>query len=564
MFATAQRSFDDLGTPLHEVTFCVLDLETTGGAPRTDAITEIGAVKLRGGACLGRFETLVNPGTPIPPLITVLTGITEAMVLPAPMIDEALPAFLEFLGDAVIVGHNVRFDIGFLDAACVAHGVGPLANRRTDTLALARRLVRDDVANLKLSTLARHLRVPTEPTHRAMSDAQATAEVFHALLERAATFGVLGLDDLLALPSMHAHPSAQKLALTTRLPREPGVYIFRDRHGRPLYVGKATNLRSRVRSYFSGDDRRKIPQLLREAAAIDHVVCRDPLEAAIREIRLIQRWQPRFNRQGKSQRGYSYVRLTRERFPRLVVTRTVAADGALHLGPLPSANFAHLVREAIETAVPLRRCTRRIGRRAVIDSCATTCTSAQLGVATCPCAGAITDDEYAEHVALVERALTGEPHLLFEPLEARMARLAGEERYEEAAMTRDRLGALARALQRRDSVDAIRAPARLELVQRDGETPSRVELCHGRLTIEAGPGNSVATDPPDLARPPACDEIDELLIVARFVEREARRWRVSRVDGPFAWRLPRVRSYEPVGRAARSSSAVAASAPTAT
>jgi DNA polymerase-3 subunit epsilon len=552
IYADQQRSFEELGTPLHEVTFCVLDLETTGGSYATDAITEIGAVKLRGGECLGRFETLVNPGVPIPPLITVLTGITEAMVLPAPMISEALPSFLEFLGDAVIVGHNVRFDISFLDAACEAHGAPRLANRRTDTLGLARRLVRDEVPNLKLSTLARHLRVPTEPVHRAMADAQATAEVFHTLLERAASFGVLGLDDLLALPSMHAHPSAQKLGLTAKLPREPGVYVFRDRHGRPLYVGKATNLRARVRSYFSGDDRRKIPQLLREAAAIDHVVCRDPLEAAIREIRLIRQWQPRFNRQGKSHKGYSYVRLTRERFPRIVVTRTAAHDGSLHLGPLPSSAFAHLVREAIETAVPLRRCTRRIGRRTPIVDCGV-CTAAQLGVATCPCSGAIAEDDYRELAARVERGLSGEPELLFEPLEQRMQRFARDDRYEEAAMTRDRLAALARALRRRDSIDAVRMPARLELVRRDANSgvAARVELQHGRLVIEAGPGSSNGVEPPDLTAPPAHGEVDELLIIARFVEREARRWRVASAEGAFAWRLPRVASYEPVARATR-------------
>ena len=113
-----QRSFDDLGTPLHDVTFVVLDLETTGGSATSgDAITEVGAAKYRGGECLGTFATLVNPGRPIPPAITYLTGITEAMVLPAPRIDEVLPAFLEFAGDAVLVGHNVRFDMSFLQAA---------------------------------------------------------------------------------------------------------------------------------------------------------------------------------------------------------------------------------------------------------------------------------------------------------------------------------------------------------------------------------------------------------------------------------------------------------------
>ena len=107
--------------------------------------------------------------------------------------------------------------------------------------------MRDEIPNLRLRTLARHFRTSVEPTHRAYADAAATAEVLHALLERAASYGVLGLDDLLALPSMRAHPSAAKLALTARLPRKPGVYLFRDRDGRVLYVGKATNLRARVR-----------------------------------------------------------------------------------------------------------------------------------------------------------------------------------------------------------------------------------------------------------------------------------------------------------------------------
>jgi DNA polymerase III subunit epsilon len=117
MLPARQRSFDDLGTPLRDVTFCVLDLETTGGSPNECFITEIGAVKVRGGDCLGTFQTLVNPGQAIPPEITVLTGITQAMVTRAPRIESVLPTFLEFIGDAVVVGHNVRFDLGFLGAA---------------------------------------------------------------------------------------------------------------------------------------------------------------------------------------------------------------------------------------------------------------------------------------------------------------------------------------------------------------------------------------------------------------------------------------------------------------
>ena len=145
----------------------------------------------------------------------------------------------------MIVGHNIRFDCGFLDAALVDHGYPPLANRRVDTIGMARRLVRDDVPNLRLHTLAAHFRTETEPVHRAYADAAATAELFHRMLEHAATWGVLGLDDLVALPKIRVHSSTAKLALTARMPRVPGVYVFRDRRGEVLFVGKATNLRAR-------------------------------------------------------------------------------------------------------------------------------------------------------------------------------------------------------------------------------------------------------------------------------------------------------------------------------
>ena len=532
-----QQSLADLGAPLSQTTFVVLDLETTGGSANTDAITEIGALKLHGGELLGRFESLVNPGVPIPPMITVLTGITEAMVFPAPRIAEILPPLLEFTRDAVIVGHNIRFDCAFLDAALVAHGYPRLANRRVDTLALARRLVRDEIPNLRLSTLARHFRTSVEPTHRAYADAAATAEVLHALLERAASYGVLGLDDLLALPNMRAHPSAAKLALTAKLPRKPGVYIFRDRDGRVLYVGKATNLRARVRSYFASDDRRKVPQLLRELVTIDHRVCATAFEAEIRELRLIQELQPRFNRAGKAKRTSAYLKLTDERFPRLTVTRTTPR-GNSSLGPFHSTNTAHLVREAIETAVPLRRCGTRIGRRASIVE-GPPCVSAQLGVAACPCRGHIDEATYAEFVATVRRALTSEPDVALAPLAARMHRLADEERFEEAAATRDRLEALARALQRRRTVAMWRGVERL-VVDCDGQ---RVEIRYGRVRWPDDDTLLRHDDSSEESPRPGGetgDDIAEILTVDRWVARNAGRLRLALVHGELASALPRI------------------------
>lgn len=542
-----QGSFDDLGTPLRDVTFCVVDVETTGGSAADGAITEIGAVKLRGGECLGTLQTLVNPGQAIPPQITMLTGITQAMVAPAPRMHTVLPSFLEFLGDAVLVGHNVRYDISFLQSELSRAGQRPLTNRTLDTCALARRLVRDEVPNCKLGTLAERLRLAHRPSHRALDDALATGDLLHLLIERAGTWGVFGLDDLIDLPKLAGHPQAGKLRLTEHLPRLPGVYIFRDVGGRALYVGKATNLRSRVRSYFSGDTRRKVGSLLREAQAIDHIVCRNPLEAAVREIRLIHELEPRFNRQATTWRSYVYLRLTDDRFPRLSVVRVPPPDDSLHLGPLPSTRFATRVAEAVQTVVPLRRCSARPPSTPV----AAPCTSAQLGVATCPCAGAITPEAYRALTDSVRRGLSHAPAELLDPLAGRLRDLAADERYEEAADTRDRAAALSQALQRHRRFSMWRGSGRVVLSLPDG---SGVELLHGRLVHAwdaAGgpPAPSLQLQPDEAPHGTvARDEADELLCVGQWLDREAANVRLLHADGVLASPLPRLARFEPGAR----------------
>jgi len=541
-----QRSLDDLGTPLHEVTFVVVDLETTGGSPQQCAITEIGAVKLRGGECLGTFQTLVNPGVAVPPFITSLTGITAAMLVPAPGVSTVLPAFLEFVGDAVVVGHNVRFDLAFLQAALVATDRPPLANRFVDTCALARRLVRDEVRNCALATLASHFRIGHRPTHRALDDALATGEVLHCLLERAAGLGVLGLDDLLELPTVQGHPMVAKLKLAAHLPRAPGVYLFKDAGGRTLYVGRAVDLRRRVRSYFSGDQRRKVGGLLREVAGIDHIVCPNELDAAVLEVRLIHDHMPRYNRQGTRWRHYAYVKLTLdERFPRLSVVRAAKHhDGCLYLGPLPSTRACRIVVEAIHTASPIRRCTARPGR----TPRPAPCTTGQLGVAACPCAGTVSATDYAAVVADLVRAITVEPDRLLAALAARMAALAAAQRYEEAADVRNRAAALSGALSRQRRLDTLSRAGRFT-IEIDG---SGAVVDRGRLVSAWGPGHPPPPGPPlpldRAARPGApvpADLVDEMLCVAGWLERRAGDIRLTECHGELAWPLPRLRRFDP-------------------
>lgn len=509
-----QPSFDDLSTPLFEVTFCVLDLETTGGSPADCEITEIGAVKYKGGDLIGTFQTLVDPGLAIPPTITLLTGITQAMVVDAPQIATVLPSLLEFIGDAVIVGQNVRFDLSFLNAAAVRLGYGKLPNKSCDTASLARRLIRQEVRNLRLQSLAAHFRSPTTPNHRALEDARATAHVFHALLERAGSLGVTNLDDLLQLPTARGSAHYSKIALTESLPRRAGVYMFKDRDGQVIYVGKASNLRARVRQYFYGDTRRTIANMMKELFSIEHLVCDTVLEAEVTELRLIHAHRPRYNRKSRPPKSSHFVKLTRERYPRLSVVRTIKEDGLAYLGPFRSKKAADLVVTAIWDAIPIRRCRSRPGSRTG------KCAPAQMGLANCPCDGTLDENQYARVVAELIEAVTARPQRLLTGLADRMSRFAKEQRYEEAAQTRDRHDALVRALHLRWEWEALTSAGWLELEHSDGTVAI---IDHGVLVETRGPGT-----PPRLRRSvpdptesspvaPSVESADEARLIWRWV-----------------------------------------------
>jgi DNA polymerase-3 subunit epsilon len=546
-----QRSFDELGTPLCDVTFCVLDLETTGGDRRNDMITEIGVVKVRGGECLGTFQTLVNPGRAIPPRISMLTGLTDALVAPAPRIEAVLPSLLSFLGGAVLVAHNASFDVGFLRAA-LARAERPTWNGTIiDTVHLARRLVRDEVPNCRLSTLASRLRLDHQPTHRALDDALATTDLLHVLIERAAGLGVLGLDDLVAVGKIGGHPMAPKLRLTTHLPRTSGVYMFRGHGEAVLYVGKATNLRQRVRSYFGSDDRRKIGPMLRETTAVSHVELPDPLTAEVVEIRFIGQLLPRYNRRGTRAEKYCYVKLdTGSAWPRLSVVKNPTERG-VHLGPLPSRTMAHLVVDALQTALPLRRCTRRLGRNYVAPADAPVCSAAQLGVALCPCSGTASSGEYAAAVELAVRAMGGDPSFVVERLRERMAVLARQQRFEEAATTRDRLSALLGAVRRTRLTSALADLGRAEIS--DGDTTWIVAdgaLVDTRTTTTLTSALPVpARGHIEPGRPAPRAHCDEALCLAKFFDKHAHRLTVS-CDGTWAFPIAQDERIPPLERAA--------------
>lgn len=449
-----QPSLSDLGQPLSDTTFVVVDLETTGGSPERDRITEIGAVKVRQGERLGELSTLVDPGVAIPRSITVLTGISDAAVASRPPVSAVLPSFLEFAEGCALVAHNARFDVGFLNAALERLDYPRLDHPVVCTAMLARRLVGDELRNHRLGSLAHHFRSSTVPVHRALADARATVDVLHGLLERAGSFGVVTLEDLIAFSRVRNMPvftSRRKMA--DDLPEAPGVYRFVSASGEVLYVGKATNLRSRVRQYFGTDTRRRIAELVKESRRVDHTVTPTAIEAEVREAREIRETRPRFNRRGKAVRKPVWVTLTREAYPRLSVIRRPKPDGGPTLGPLPSRKVADAIIAAIHDALPIRRCTTAM--RA--DTRFAACALAEMGRCVAPCIGEADVEAYAVHAGQAEAVLSGDVADVVALLRERMAVRATTGRYEEAAEYRDRIDAIVSWVSRTRRDQALRA-----------------------------------------------------------------------------------------------------------
>jgi DNA polymerase III epsilon subunit family exonuclease len=469
---------------LEHATYVVVDLETTGLAPGRCRICEIGAVRIGGLELGATFETLVAPGVPLPRAIGVLTGLRDAELRRAPPPGAAVRRFLAFAGDSVLVAHNARFDLAFLDREVDRLTGRRLAAPVVDTVGLARRLLAGRTSRCGLAALAQFFGTSVRPCHRALPDAQATAEILLALLGLAQERGATTVAELCELAAPRPRRVYAKRSLAHGAPPRPGVYLFRDVHDRVLYVGRARDLRARLRSYFRSERQR--PAVEAALAAVERIEWRvlgSELEAAVEELRLIRELRPPANARVARPDRYVYLR---RRGEDVVVTRKPS-----EWGPLRSRRRAELAARALRGA------------------------------------------SEAELAGL----LGGAP---LPRLRRKLGDLAEARRFEDAARLRDRVAALERAIRELAALERLRR-ARLCLL-----VPAREDGFTRAFLVAGGRIAAVRTLPPgrgaelelaagvaaaERAEPSSAPEhLDELLLVGEFLRRPPPELRVVPLD----------------------------------
>ena len=442
-----------LAQALNDTTFVVCDLETTGMAASAAGIIEIGAARVRGGRVIAEFQQLVNPRMWLPPFITRLTGIDEAMLADQPSIAQVWPRFVEFLGTDVIVAHNARFDLAFLNAAAVAESGRPLSNPILCTLKLARRLL-PTVKRRGLDALASHFALPLTDRHRALGDVRLTVEVLFHLLESLAARGVTRLDQ--ALDVQHHARDGRRFECplprdaVAALPTAPGIYHFYDADGRLLYVGKAKNLRERVGSYLSNaaGHSNKTLDLIRHSHAVRVQVTGSELEAALEEAEAIRRHQPPYNQLGKHLPRIAFLKLSvTDAYPRLSIARTLGAGKARSVGPFRGRDEAERVLGLLIRLFRLRTCAGRLRP----DPGVAPCFQGQVGTCSAPCAARVAAEDYRRQVEDCLALLEGNTAAAEQQLTRHRDELAQTLRYEAAAKTQRDLRLL-HMLQRRQQI----------------------------------------------------------------------------------------------------------------
>src|SRR3954452_5250118 len=362
-----QRPTLDLwSTPTAEAEYVALDVETNGRSGAACEVPGVGVVPVGGGELHHEWSSLVRPRMPLQRGIQRFTGITQAMASSAPEPEEVLPYVAELLQGRVLVAHNAQFDRRCLRQAFQRVGLKWPRPPVVCTVQMARRFA-PLVRERKLAALADSLGIEVQDVHRALPDALTCARILCALLPRMCAAAPTVEEAVEYLQSRRrGTPEAARAAIAkaerpdlSALPSDPGVYIFRDDRGRPLYVGKSVSLRTRARAHFCAP-----AGWAERAEVVDYTPTCSELGALVLENRLIKRWRPPGNAKLKRADGYVYIRARLDiAYPVLDVAPEPASGRAFNVGPVRGRAAAEELVDQLQSLFGLRHCGRALPRR---------------------------------------------------------------------------------------------------------------------------------------------------------------------------------------------------------
>jgi DNA polymerase-3 subunit epsilon len=540
------KKADLLKVPLEHGRYVVVDLETVSGRPGAGSIIEIGAWRMEGLRMVESFASLVRPRCSIPRFVQRLTSITDEMVAGAPPIEDVLPAFREFLGDAVMVAHNAQFDFAFLDFEFRRlFGIG-LKNPVLCTLRLSRRFV-PSLKRRRLDALADHFGLSTDGRHRGLGDARMAAELLSIFLDIAAKSGIARVDRLIDLHSRGAagrrierHIPPEAIAA---LPHAPGVYLMRNERGDVLYIGKARDLHDRVASYFNGGItvNAKTAELVGHAHKIDTRIAPSALDAALLEARLIRELKPPYNRMLKGMAPAYFLRFDlMDGFPRLTLsTRLTARRGVMQLGPFAGRGGVDRAARALGRILGLRTCAGRL----IPDADFSPCMYGQMGHCAMPCNLTVDEDAYGLRVRRAIEFLRGRSGPMLGELARARDQASRAMRFEEAARLQRELQSLTTLAARTERLSRLVTENNFAIVVGVGPSMRVHVVLSGRLAWTSPLGGSgdahaiagfiAANYEPYRARPVMREELGAMAIVARWLlERDSADGRLLRIDSP--------------------------------
>jgi DNA polymerase-3 subunit epsilon len=518
--------------------FLVVDTETNGLGGDACELTEVGAVLVGGGELHDRWSSLVRTSSPLRRGIQRFTGITQAMVDSAPPLEEVMPQLRELLQGRVMVAHNAPFDRRVLRQGFDRIGLQWPEPPVLCTAALARAVLPLQSAR-RLGALADALGIEVELAHRALADAETCARVLCALFPRLCAHAML-VEDALALLAPRRRRRRARVARTAaaggtrpevdfaQLPRDPGVYLFRDQKGEPLYVGKSISIRSRARAHFAPST--TPAQWTAHAAIVDYRSTRSELGALVLENQLIKELRPPGNtRLTRRDDRLVYIRCRLDiPFPILEISPEPAAGHAVTIGPLRGRRLAHELVEQLDSLFGLRHCGRRLPKRQHPSA------YGQMGRCLSPCLGDLDPNLYRSRLDQALRLFAGGDSAgrLLAHVEAQMRSAAAERRYERALWLRRRWRRLGTILGRLEGVlEATHARPRLVLAAHPttsacdgfwitggrlvdwGPMPEGIEEVERRTAVALARGGRAG----ELGAHVPPDEVDEVRIVASYL-----------------------------------------------